>query len=199
MPDLPIFGDNRYPPVEQITGEALAACLARFDSALDYGESASEVGRARASLVAADGEGLLRVHRILFRGREGSGQLRASQAVPVFEGQDCPGPQFIGRSLENLEQWLGADSFGEIHPIEQAALTLTRLVDIWPFEFGNRSASAVFSSFFLTRSGYPPFLVLPEQLAEFDEALSAAIRMQTAPLVALVTRCIRRELERACG
>lgn len=211
MPELPILPDKGYPAVEGISAQDLSGCCARFDACLDYGESASDVGEARASLEAPGREvpgrrvpgrrvpgkeGLLQVHRLLFAGRTEAGRLRESEVAGVFPGQDCPGPQFLERSLDNFEQWLAADSFNEIHPIEQTALTLTRLVDIWPFEFGNRTAATVFSSLFLTRAGYPPFLVLPDQVGDFDESLARAIRMETAPLVKTISECIERELVR---
>lgn len=199
MGELPIFRDHPFPVLQGISEGEVAQCRIRFDTCLDLGESASNVGEARARLEAAGvprRAELLEIHRNLFAGRPGSGVLRESEVEAVFAGQDCPPARFLERSLENFDRWLVADSFSEIHPIEQAALTMTRLVDIWPFEFGNRTAATVFSSFFLSRAGYPPFLVLPEEMAEFDQILSAAIRMQTAPLVQTIYRCIERELGR---
>ena len=117
----------------------------------------------------------------------------------MFEGQDCPEPKFIDRALDNFERWLLADSFLEIHAIEQAALALTRVVDIWPFEFGNRTSAVIFANFFLFQAGYPPFAVLPGQEDAFADALSAAIRMQTEPLVGSIYTSIIRELDLANG
>jgi len=78
-------------------------------------------------------------------------------------------------------------------------LALTRLVDIWPFEFGNRTTAIVFANSFLLRAGYPPFFVLQTQLAEFEEVMSHAILMQTESLVLAIYKCMERELEFARG
>jgi len=48
---------------------------------------------------------------------------------------------------------MDAESLAEIHPIEKAALVLTRVVDIWPFEFGNLTAAIVLSNAFLKLAG----------------------------------------------
>jgi hypothetical protein len=39
--------------------------------------------------------------------------------------------------------------------------------------------------------------VLPDQISEFDDILAAAIRMDTAPLVRAIFRCLERELDLA--
>ena len=203
--DLPIYPDpdlrrsNRFPGLEQIASLDMAACLERFDSILGERDGLGDVARARSVMTTPGKAGLLEIHRILFDPRPGAGRLRESPVSGVFNGQDCPEPEFIDRSLDNFERWLLADSFGEIHAIEQAALALTRLVDIWPFGFGNRTAAILFSNFFLAREGYPPFLIQVGQEESFAQALSAAIRMQTEPLVGAIYKSIVRELEPADG
>jgi hypothetical protein len=202
--DLPLYphaatrGSHPFPALERAGGIDLDPCFERFDALLDHAEGASNVGAARGAM----GEGksdLLEIHRRLFEGRAGAGSLRRSSIAGPFPGQDCPEPRFIERSLDNLERWIAADSFAEIHPIEQAALALTRVLDIWPFDYGNRTAGVVFSNHFVTRSGYPPYFVLPEHRDEFDRILADAIRMQTEPLVRAIYRCIERELDRVRG
>lgn len=173
----------------------LSASLARFDAMLDLAEGNVPAGPARAAITDATVPALFEAHRALFPDLEGSGVLRVSGVSGVFPGQDCPEPEHLSHSLRNLEHWLTAESFLEIHPIEQAALSLTRLVDIWPFETGNRTAAVVFSNQFLLRAGLPPFFVLRDQVAELDEILAQAVRMQTEPLVRAIYRCLERELE----
>ena len=183
--------------LDRVRGLDLPSCFDRFDSLLDHGEGARNVPKARAAMTEPGKKGLLAIHSALFEGQSGAGQLRGSTVAGVFKGQDCPEPQFIERSLDNFATWLTVDSFEEIHPVEQAALVLTRLMDIWPFEFGNRTATVVFANFFLVRAGYPPFFVLPAELEQFEQALSEAIRMQTQPLVGAIYKSILREVDLA--
>jgi fido (protein-threonine AMPylation protein) len=201
--DLPIFSDsvfrgsNPFASLERAKGMNLAGCFERFDTLLDHGEGSGPAGPAREALDGARVAVLLEVHRRLFPGRPGAGRLRSASVTGVFAGQDCPEPAFIGASLASFEGWLSAASFGELHPIEQAALGITRLADLWPFDFGNRTAAVTFSNQFLIRAGFPPFFVLPDQISEFDDILAAAIRMDTAPLVRAIFRCLERELDLA--
>jgi fido (protein-threonine AMPylation protein) len=203
--DLPIVPDadfrrsHRFPDLERIENLDLEPSLARFDEAISGREGIGDVAKARSVMTDPGKSGLLHIHRVLFHPRPGAGQLRQSSVPAMFSGQDCPEPEFIDRALDNFDRWLSADSFLEIHAIEQAGLVLTRLVDIWPFDFGNRTAAVVFASSFLIRAGYPPFAVLPGQEEAFAEALSAAIRMQTEPLVGAIYKAIIRELDLADG
>lgn len=201
--DLPIYSDsffrgaNPFASLDRARGMDLTSCLERFDRLLNHGEGNEPAGEARLAAKEASREVLLGVHRLLFPDRPEAGLLRASVVAGVYPGQDCPEPEHIGRSIQNLEQWLGADSFGELHPVEQTALCLTRLVDIWPFEMGNTTTAVVFANQFLLRSGYPPFFVLANEIAEFDQILAQAIRMQTEPLVRAIYKCTERELDLA--
>lgn len=205
MTDLPIYSDssfrsaNPFPALARLEGVALEKCWERFDSLADHGESAGDIARARNSLVAPTRSGLIEIHRLLFDPREGSGKTRSRIVAGVFRGQDCPEPEFIERSLDHFQRWIEVESFDELHPIQQSALALTRLIDIWPFDFGNRTTALVFANFFVARAGLPPFFVLAEQVEEFDQVLAEAVSMKTEPLVRAIYRCMERELEFARG
>ena len=194
-PDAWLRGGNPFGSLDRAREMDLGPCFERFDRMLDHGEENAPAGEARRALTASSGEALLQVHRLLFPGRPDAGALRSRAVAGIYPGQDCPEPAHISRSLDNFETWLSAESFGDIHPVQQAALTLTRLVDIWPFDFGNRTTAVVFSNRFLTRAGYPPFFVLPGQIGEFEQILAQAIRIETEPLVRAIYRCIERELD----
>ncbi len=202
MTDLPIHSDSMFrggrpfPALDGIRPGEVEGCLDRFDRSLDHGEGAANAAAALGGLREFSKSGLLGLHGVLFEGRAGAGRLRTAAHPAVFPGQDCPEPRFVEPALDNFEAWLGVESVAELHAVERAALALTRLIDIWPFDFGNRTASVVFANGFLLKAGYPPFFVLPEQLEEFDEVLSRAIMMQTGPLVGAIYRCMERELDR---
>lgn len=202
MPDkLPIYSDsifnsaNPFPALEKIREGDVERCLERFDQMLDHGEKAGSIAAALVGIGGMTKQDILGLHRKLFDGRPRAGELRISRVAASFRGQDCPEPEFLNQSLDNFEKWFSVDALAELHPIQQAALALTRLFDIWPFEFGNRTTAIVFANSFLLRAGYPPFFVLPAQIQEFEEAMSQAILMQTESLVRAIYKCMERELD----
>ncbi len=203
--DLPIVPapdfrrSHRFPDLDRFVNLDLSPSLERFDARVSQRDGIGDVARARQVMTDPGKSGLLQIHRALYHPRPGAGQLRQSPVPAIFSGQDCPEPEFIDRALDNFGRWLSADSFLEIHAIEQAGLTLTRIVDIWPFDFGNRTAAVIFSNFFLIRAGYPPFAIISGQEEDFAGVLAAAIRMQTEPLVRAIYNSIIRELDVADG
>ena len=141
----------------------------------------------------------VRAHGVLFEGSSGAGALRSTPLPPMYRGQDCAPPEFIGRSLENFFEWMTAESFKEIHPIERAALALTRIVDIWPFEFGNLTMAVVFSNVFLKQAGLTPFFVQQRNIPEFEKVVAQAMSIETQPLVNAIYRTVKREMEALAG
>ena len=107
--------------------------------------------------------------------------------------------EFIDRSLLNFFDWMTAESFREIHPVERAALTLTRIMDIGPFDFGNLTMAVVFSNVFLKQAGLTPFYVKPEHLREFEIVLAQAITIEMQPLVSAIYRTVKREMDALAG
>jgi len=150
--DLPIYSDSilrtrlQFTDLEKLRGLDASAIWEKSDHYISQMEGAANLPEARS--IAADGTkaALLAVHGILFSGKPGAGQLRQTSLMPIYRGQDYPDPEFIDRSLDNFFSWFSAESLAEIHPIEKAALVLTRILDIWPFEFGNFTAALVFAN-----------------------------------------------------
>jgi fido (protein-threonine AMPylation protein) len=157
-------------------------------------EDASNVARARELIRDSTKNELLKVHSLLFEGRPGAGQFRSLELQPLYRGQDCAPPQFIDRSLDNLEIWLAADSFKEIHPIERCALTITRIIDIWPFEFGNLTTAIVFANKALSDTGLAPFFVLPEHMSEFEKVIANSMIIEMQPLINAIYQTVKREM-----
>ena len=199
--DLPIYSESmlrtrqQFADLERLKGADLTPAWDKSDSHLEQMESAVHVRSARSMVQEPSKSGLLEVHRIIFAGRDGAGELRRSVAKPLFRGHDCPDPQFIDRSLDNFFSWMTAESLSEIHPIEKAALMLSRIVDIWPFEFGNLTAAIIFANLFLRRAGLAPFFVRSEHLKEFNTVIAQAMSIETQPLINAIYRTIKREME----
>ncbi len=157
-------------------------------------EGASDVAAARSAIRDSTKSELLKVHSLLFHGRPGAGQFRSLALQPLYRGQDCAPPEFIDRSIDNLEVWLAADSFKEIHPIERCALTITRIVDIWPFEFGNLTSAIVFANKALNDAGLAPFFVLPEHKPEFEKVVASSMIIEMQPLINAIYQTVKREM-----
>src|SRR5262249_38637057 len=138
---------------------------------------------------------LLQAHAILFGGREHAGTWRSTSMKPLYRGQDCPDPQFIERSIDNFVAWLSAESVFEIHPIERAALVLTRIGDIWPFQFGNLTIALIAANACLGQARLTPFFFGPEHAKEFNKTVAQAMTIEMQPLVNAIYNAVKREMQ----
>jgi Fic family protein len=199
--DLPIYSGSmlrtslQFAELERLKGRDTAAVWPKADKHIEAMEGAAHAAEARAAVPALSKQGLLQMHGILFTGRAGAGELRMNPAKALYRGHDCPDPEFIDRSLDNFFHWLTAESITEIHPIERAALVLTRVVDIWPFEFGNITLAIMSANLVLRDSGLSPFFVLSEHAKEFNIVLTQAMSIETQPLVNAIFATIKREMQ----
>ena len=199
--DLPIYSDSmlrtslQFGGLDKLKGHDDTTVWEKSDENIAQLEGATDVAQARKAFDRPSKQGLLDLHAMLFSGREGAGQLRRTAIKPRYRGHDCPEPQFIERSLDNFFNWLTAESISEIHPIERAALVLTRLVDIWPFEYGNLTVAIMLANVFLRDAGLTPFFVLSRDVKEFNKAVAQAMTIETQPLVNAIFKTIKREME----
>ena len=185
----------QFSDVEKFRSVEATSIWERSDTFIGQMEGACDIVQARRSVGEPAKATLLHIHFTIFRDRIGAGVLRQKAIQPLYRGHDCPEPQFVERSLDNFFNWLTAESLAEIHPIERAALVLTRIVDIWPFEFGNLTVAIVFSNLFLRQAGFSPFFVLPEHMKEFNRVVAQAMAIDTQPLVNAIHKTIKREME----
>ena len=197
MPDdLPIYSESmlrtrlQFADLDRFKNLDITPAWDKSDGYIEQFEGGSNVRHAREVVQEMTKVGLLQMHSIVF-----DGTLRQQAMKPLFRGQDCPEPEFIERSLDNLFNWLTAESMTEIHPIERAALVLTRIADIWPFQSGNLTLAMMFANIGLHHAGLPPFFVLPEHKKEFNKVIAQALTIETQPLVNAIYKTIKRELE----
>ena len=194
--DLPIYSESmlrtrlQFADLERLKHVDVTSVWEKSDSVIELFEGGSNVRQARESVQETTKAALFQIHSIIF-----GGDVRRKPMKPLFRGQDCPAPEFIERSLDNFVNWLTAESVAEIHPIERAALVLTRIADIWPFSSGNLTVAIVFANIVLRQSGLPPFFVLREHKREFETVIAQAMAIETQPLVNAIYKTIKRELE----
>lgn len=124
---------------------------------------------------------------------------RQAPAAPLLEGHDPTEREMVPHLVENALQWCRADSFGEMHEVEQAALVLLKLTDIQPFDRHNGKTLRLFSNFFLLRAGYPPAVIRSELAGRYMLALQKALCYETGPLVELLTDSVAFSLGYCLG
>lgn len=98
--------------------------------------------------------------------------------------------------LDSACQWFGADSFAELHPVEQASIVFLRLTELRPFADRNERTALVAASLFTLRSGLPPVIIEPETQPEYRAALDEGLRMNTKPMVEFVAGSIEKSLSK---
>ena len=86
--------------------------------------------------------------------------------------------------------WFAAESFAELHPAEQSSIVLMRLIELRPFDVGNTRTALAASSLFTLRSELPPIIIKPAMEAAYRAALNDGMRMNTKPMVDLVTEAL---------
>ena len=199
--ELPIYSESilrtrlQFQDLERLKGFDSASVWEKSDSMIEQFEGAINVAKAREQIQELTRSNLLSSHSILFSGRNGAGVWRSEPLKPLYRGQDCPAPEFIERSIDNSVNWLTAESVSEIHPIERAALVLTRIADIWPFQFGNLTVALMAANACLRQAGFSPFFFPPEYAREFNKTVAQAMAIETQPLVNAIYNTVKREMQ----
>ena len=155
--------------------------------------------RARQSAVPTPAD-LRQLHSRLAGQPEGrQSDYRQAAAAPLLESHDPAEPELVPQLVDTALQWCRADSFAEMHEVEQAALVLLKLTDIQPFDRHNGKTLRLFSNFFLVRAGYPPAVIRSELAGRYSMALQKALCYQTGPLVELLTESVAFSLGYCLG
>lgn len=162
---------------------------------------ASQWFLARASQeTALHSSDLLQLHAILTENLQPqAGYYRVSKDDSMVEVENPADWQLIPDFVESALEWFHADSFGEMHEVERAALMLIRLVDIHPFDRENGKTIRLFSNYFLLKAGYPPAIIRAEQAVVYAEALQEALQLRTGALVKLLTEAVMESLRLCLG
>jgi hypothetical protein len=134
---------------------------------------------------SADPAAQLDFDRLIQLGRLLDGGSLRSHDVTAIGPFHEPAPAVIlPRLVENALGWFTAQSFNEIHPVEQAALVHVRLLDLDPFGSPESDLVALFAaSLFTERASLPPLIVYVDDSSAYDAAIQSAFRMLTQPLV----------------
>lgn len=122
--------------------------------------------------------------------------LNPSGSFRTTEG-DAPRaikPAHISAAIEGACRWYSAESFAELHSVEQASIVLLRLIEIQPFEHSNERTALLAASLFTLRRELPPINISPELETTFRSALAEGFQMSTKPMVELIAEALERNM-----
>lgn len=105
-------------------------------------------------------------------------------------------PEHLAEAIEGACRWYAAESFAELHPVEQASIVLLRLIEIQPFENANERSALLAASLFTLRRELPPINISPELETTFRAALAEGFQMNTKPMVELIAEALERTMIR---
>jgi Fic family protein len=134
----------------------------------------------------------IEIYRTLVGAPEGQDVLRKTEPVPLNPMHDPAPAVIVPRMLENAFDWFSVESFAELHPVERASVVFLRLLDLHPFPTAPRTTALLLASFYTESAGFPPLIISsdPATTTAFGNALDAAFRMLTQPLVELFARML---------
>jgi hypothetical protein len=98
-------------------------------------------------------------------------------------------------AVENACRWFAADSFGELNPVEQAAISCLRFLELEPFERKGERIALLSASLFTLRGTLPPVIIKPDQVAAFRAAAEEGFRMNTKPMVEVIGEAVAQSLD----
>ncbi|MBS1791003.1 MAG: Fic family protein [Acidobacteria bacterium] len=214
--ELPIFNDNLKSSASWV--EALAAEQERWKLTAASAESLRDYqvehmlrrsgnSLERANLSAAAGkvsgwakEGLFNADRLMNLNETLTGakaELRSNEPRPINVLHDPTPAVLLPKMLDMAFDWFSTDSFGELHPVEQASVVYLRLLDLHPFPNVTEPTAMLAASIYTERAGLPPLVILSDDItqARFAQALEAAFRMLTQPLVELFAEMLRKAMQ----
>lgn len=120
----------------------------------------------------------------------GAGSLRTTPG----DSNRAIKPEHLAAAIDGACRWYAAESFAELHPVEQASIVLLRLIEIQPFENANERTALLAASLFTLRRELPPINISPELETTFRAALAEGFQMNTKPMVELIAEALERNM-----
>lgn len=108
------------------------------------------------------------------------------------DGAPVAPPEFIESRLASLAEWLEAAGSEELRPEQKAAVALARILEVRPFDDANGRVSRLAAAHLMARAGLPPPILVAGDAPRLRAAVAAAFRLETEPLVALLTEASGR-------
>jgi len=108
-------------------------------------------------------------------------------------------PDFVATRLQNLQDWLGAESSSVLKPAQRGALVMARIVEILPFDDGNGRVARLAASHAMVGAGARPPILTGGDRGRLVQSLQAAFQLHTEPLASLLDEATERALDVMIG
>ncbi|GFU39362.1 protein adenylyltransferase Fic [Nephila pilipes] len=116
-----------------------------------------------------------------------AGSFRQNQ---VFVGDHIPPlASDVVYLMEEFAEWFQSDSFVQLHPVKQAAITHYKLVYIHPFVDGNGRTARLLMNLILMKNGYPPVIIRKQDRSMYYNALQLANEGDIRPFIRYIAHC----------
>lgn len=120
--------------------------------------------------------------------------IRRTEPLPLNPMHDPAPAVLVPRMLDNAFDWFSTPSFAELHPVEQSSVVFLRLLDLHPFTSQMELSALLAAGFYTQRAGLPSLIVYREESDRYRQAVEAAFRMLTQPLVELFAEMLARTM-----
>lgn len=137
-------------------------------------------------------ETIKKLHRLFYQkvDADQAGQYRSVQVYISGSEYIPPAPEEVPRLPNHLTDQIHSSKYA-LHPIELAAMTHKRLVDIHPFIHGNGRIARLLMNLILANTGYGVVSIPPIWRNEYINALSASRRQNDMdPFCKLIAECV---------
>lgn len=171
---------------------------ARLSRAIENHQRATALLLSKAEKEPLSASLIQTIHRLMVEGLDPEGgRFRRGEVAPLSVNHEPSHPAVIEPALHRMLEWTTADSFAELHPFQQSALVLIRLLDVYPFTAATPRTCRVFANLPLLKAKFSPAIFLATQAEPFQQAIEAGFAMDTSRLTSLIADSVRRIFE-AC-
>ena len=108
-----------------------------------------------------------------------------TKVEPAESEYSSSGPEMIAKKMKQLiaEHGQNHKSLIMVHSLERAALFHQKFEEMRPFQHGNGLVGRELLNFMLTRSGFPPIYITPNEKSKYIQSLKAGNNGNLRPLI----------------
>ncbi|KAF0247283.1 MAG: hypothetical protein FD167_3317 [bacterium] len=175
---------------EEYFDDSLAIVVKNFASAIRYINTLVNNATDKSKVILTSD--LLRgLHALIFSGiDQKAGFYRETPGKSLTPTHQPIEPDFLPIIVDNALEWFNAESFRELHPLEQAWLVHLRVIDLQPFEQGNSRLARLVASLYAQRANLFSIIVNASEREFYTYAVNNALMMITQPGVELFARSV---------
>jgi Fic family protein len=164
--------------------------IRNFINTLNYVENLIESSTDKTKLLVTS-EFLRQLHALMMAGLdEQAGFYRKTPGKSISSGHSPADPEVLSILIENALDWFSAESFAELHPLEQAWLVHLRIMDLQPFSSGNGRIARLVASFYAQKANLCPIIIRASQRELYNHAVNNSLMMITQPGVELLANSV---------